>query len=160
MASRPAPRGGGGGGGEAGPRPPARVGSKEGAEGLPSAAAPRCALLEETLPPRDAPTPSLCELSPAETRRYIADGKCACPLANQWLNNVLLTPRHMLRVLHTLLVTFNRAPRGGPERAAREVRPADVRVRISGTRPRRALVMRKLGTIPEDGEAELPVFEE
>ncbi len=42
-----------------------------------------------------------------ESRRYIADGRCACPLANQWLNNILLTPKHMLKVLYTLLFTFN-----------------------------------------------------
>ena len=95
------------------------------------------------------------------TRRYIKDGHCACPLANQWLNNVLLTPRHMLRVLYTLLGTFNRkASPLAQARPAREVRPADIRVRISGTKPRRALVMHKLGTIPEDSQAELPVFED
>ena len=32
--------------------------------------------------------------------------------------------------------------------------------RIAGTKPRRALVMHKLGTIPEDEEVELPVFRE
>jgi MoaA/NifB/PqqE/SkfB family radical SAM enzyme len=85
-------------------------------------------------------------------RRYIAEGKCACPLANQWLNNVLLTPRHMLRVLWTLLWRFSRAPRADAREPVREVRPEDVRVRVQGERPRRALVMKKLGTIPDEEE--------
>jgi MoaA/NifB/PqqE/SkfB family radical SAM enzyme len=91
-------------------------------------------------------------------RRYVAEGRCACPLANQWLNNVLLTPRHMLKVLYTLFVTFSRGAAAGASRRPAAVRPADVRVSISGTAPRRALVMHKLGTIPEESEAELPVF--
>lgn len=41
-----------------------------------------------------------------KSRRYIADRSCACPLANQWLNNILLTPRHMLKVIYTLLFKF------------------------------------------------------
>ena len=45
------------------------------------------------------------------SRKYIADGNCACPLANQWLNNVLLTPQHMIKVLYTLLVRFPLAGR-------------------------------------------------
>jgi hypothetical protein len=97
-----------------------------------------------------------------KARRYIADGKCACPLANQWLNNVLLTPRHMLKVLYNVLLAF-RWGRRTPEtveRGLKVVQPDRVQVKISGTAPRRALVMRKLGTIPEDSEAELPVFEE
>jgi len=91
-------------------------------------------------------------------RRYIAAGNCACPLANQWLNNVLLTPRHMLRVLWTWLVDFRRA---GPAEAERERRPVDprqVQVRIAGSAPRPALVMTKLGTIPEPQPVDLPVF--
>jgi MoaA/NifB/PqqE/SkfB family radical SAM enzyme len=97
-----------------------------------------------------------------QARRYIAGGKCACPLANQWLNNVLLTPRHMLRVLYTLLFVFPRSARRPPaaERAHRVVHPEQIKVSISGTRPRRALVMHKLGTIPEAEEVELPVFED
>lgn len=38
--------------------------------------------------------------------KYIADGNCACPLASQWLNNVLLTPKHMLNVMYILLYRF------------------------------------------------------
>jgi MoaA/NifB/PqqE/SkfB family radical SAM enzyme len=91
------------------------------------------------------------------SRKYIADGNCACPLANQWLNNVLLTPRHMLKVLYTLLVRFRGAP-SGAGRPARVVRPEEVTVDIRGTTPRKALVMDKLGTIPEEREVELPLF--
>ena len=95
----------------------------------------------------------------AVSRKYVADGKCACPLANQWLNNVLLTPKHMLRVLKTLFFDFRKAPRPTEEaRPLRVVSPSDVKVDISGTRPRGALVMRKLGTIPEEEEVELPMF--
>ena len=96
-----------------------------------------------------------------EARKYIAGGNCACPLANQWLNNVLLTPRHMLKVLYTLFFTFGRTPRAAePDpRVPRTVRPEQVKVSISGTGPRRAIVMQKLGTIPEESEAELPVFD-
>ncbi len=66
-------------------------------------------------------------------RKYIADGNCACPLANQWLNNVLLTPRHMLKVLYTLLFAFRKAPKSvEEERRIRVVRPEQVTVRISG----------------------------
>jgi MoaA/NifB/PqqE/SkfB family radical SAM enzyme len=96
-----------------------------------------------------------------QSRRYIAEGRCACPLANQWLNNVLLTPRHMLKVLYTLLVTFSAKP--APEPAARGLKvvdPSQVAVHIHGTRPRRAIVMHKLGTIPEPTEAELPSFDD
>ena len=96
-----------------------------------------------------------------KSRKYIADGNCACPLANQWLNNVLLTPRHMLKVLYTLFFTFRKTPRSiEEERQIRPVRPEAVTVNISGTSPRRALVMRKLGTIPEDEEVDLPVITE
>lgn len=95
-----------------------------------------------------------------ESRKYIADGNCACPLANQWLNNVLLTPRHLLKVLRTMFLEFPRATRkAGPERRPGSVRPEDVKVRISGTGPRRAIVMQKLGTIPEETEADLPLFD-
>jgi MoaA/NifB/PqqE/SkfB family radical SAM enzyme len=51
----------------------------------------------------------LCSTQAIEARRYIANGNCACPLANQWLNNILLTPRHMLKVLITL-VKIQRGP--------------------------------------------------
>lgn len=39
--------------------------------------------------------------------KYIADGNCACPLASQWLNNVLLTPKHMFKVMYNLLIKFS-----------------------------------------------------
>lgn len=93
-----------------------------------------------------------------KARKYIADGNCACPLANQWLSNVLLTPRHMLKVLYTMLVTFGLAP-DPPEREVPVVRPEQTEVQITGTSPRKALVMKKFGTIPEEEEAEFPVFE-
>lgn len=41
-------------------------------------------------------------------RRFIAAGRCACPLANQWLSNILLTPRHMLRAISVYLSFFLR----------------------------------------------------
>ena len=67
----------------------------------------------------------------------------------------------MLKVLYTLLFAFRKAPKSvEEERRIRVVRPEQVTVRISGTNPRRALVMHKLGTIPEDEEVELPVFGE
>ena len=44
----------------------------------------------------------LCFTQAIEVRKYIADGNCACPLANQWLNNILLTPRHMIKVVYQL----------------------------------------------------------
>ncbi|MFC1887369.1 FAD-binding oxidoreductase [Candidatus Cloacimonadota bacterium] len=39
--------------------------------------------------------------------KYIANGNCACPLASQWLNNILLTPRHMFKVMYNLLIKFS-----------------------------------------------------
>ena len=39
-------------------------------------------------------------------RRYIADRNCACPLANQWLNNILLTPRHMIKAFYLFVKHF------------------------------------------------------
>ena len=92
-------------------------------------------------------------------RRYIADGNCACPLANQWLNNVLLTPRHMLKVLYTSLFVFARAPKAPqPQHPVKVVDPRSVKVNIVGTGPRKALVLQKLGTIPEEREVLLPLF--
>jgi MoaA/NifB/PqqE/SkfB family radical SAM enzyme len=94
-----------------------------------------------------------------KSKKYIADGNCACPLANQWLNNVLLTPRHMLKVLYTVLVEFPRgARRAGKEREHRKVLPEEIKVNVTGKRSRGALVMTKLGTIPEEEQVELPVF--
>ena len=46
----------------------------------------------------------LCSDQARRARKHIADGNCACPLANQWLSNILLTPRHMLKVLHKLWI--------------------------------------------------------
>ncbi|MBF0448844.1 MAG: radical SAM protein [Magnetococcales bacterium] len=43
------------------------------------------------------------------SRSYISDGHCACPLANQWLNNILLHPRWMLRVLFQFLAVLIRS---------------------------------------------------
>ena len=103
--------------------------------------------------------PALLASDQAKTaKKYIADGKCACPLANQWLNNVLLTPRHMLKVLYTFLVRFRLPPPAEPKGAPphREVHPELVQIRVSGTTPRKALVMRQYGTIPEEQEVELP----
>ena len=94
-------------------------------------------------------------------RKYIADGNCACPLASQWLNNVLLTPRHMLRVLYTLLVRFSLAPKNQPvERRSRVVHPEDVTVNITGTSARSAIVLREAGTVPAPQEVELPKFDD
>ena len=36
-------------------------------------------------------------------RQYIAAKRCACPMANMWLTNILLTPRHMAKVVATML---------------------------------------------------------
>ncbi len=36
-------------------------------------------------------------------RRFIAHKGCACPMANMWLTNILLTPRHMAKVAATML---------------------------------------------------------
>lgn len=108
----------------------------------------------------------------AAARQYIKDGRCACPLANQWLNNVLLTPRHMLKVLYTLGVRFNLPERFPPARtsAAPERKiaqppsapvgsPLPVQVKIVGNKQRRALVMHQFGTIPLEAEVELPELE-
>jgi len=96
-----------------------------------------------------------------KARKYIADDNCACPLANQWLNNVLLTPRHMLKVLYTAFVVFGRAARQtGEERPHRVVRPETIKVKIAGKKSSRAIVMCKLGTIPEEEKVDLPVFDD
>lgn len=94
-----------------------------------------------------------------KARKYIADRNCACPLANQWLTNVLLTPRHMLRVLYTLLVRFPFAKtKQAHEHRSRVVDPKKINANIIGTSSRPALVLRKAGTIPEPEEVELPEF--
>ncbi len=95
-----------------------------------------------------------------ESKKYIADKKCACPLASQWLNNVLLTPRHMLRVLYNLFVRFPFfAPQPELKQRSRSVNPKEIKVNITGTAPRSALVLNKAGAIPKPEEAELPKFE-
>ena len=95
------------------------------------------------------------------SRKYIADGNCACPLANQWLNNVLLSPRHMLKVLYTYLVRFNLPqPRLAPAERTRPVQKPPVYVKVVGNRPRKALVMHKFGTIPTEETVEVPEFED
>lgn len=38
--------------------------------------------------------------------KYIADGNCACTMADQWLNNIILTPKHMKNVLHSYFYEF------------------------------------------------------
>ncbi|MCF6289815.1 MAG: radical SAM protein [Desulfobacterales bacterium] len=94
-----------------------------------------------------------------QARQYIADGNCACPLANQWLNNILLTPRHMVKVLYTLGLLFpfraGTGPVGG--RSGRVTGGAgEKKDRPAGGR-HRAMVLKKFGTIPGgDEEVELP----
>ncbi|MEO5365980.1 MAG: radical SAM protein [Magnetococcus sp. WYHC-3] len=41
--------------------------------------------------------------SARRARAFVAGGGCACPLANQWLNNILLSPRWMWRVVGRLV---------------------------------------------------------
>lgn len=91
--------------------------------------------------------------------RYIAAGNCACPLASQWLNNVLLTPRHLLRAAYFLFVRFPLTPRP-PELApsAPPVRPADVKVPPPAAAPQAALVVHQAGTIPAPEQVNLAAF--
>ena len=56
----------------------------------------------------------------------------------------------------TLLVRFRRKP--GKARRHLPVSPADVKVNVQGTAPGKALVMTKLGTIPEEEDVQLPAF--
>ncbi len=94
-----------------------------------------------------------------KARRYIADGKCACPLNNQWLNNILLTPRHMVKVISTLFFFFRSSSRRTvDDPPAHFVATQGVEVDITGTAPRKALVFQKFGTIPDEEEVDLPVF--
>jgi ferredoxin-NADP reductase/MoaA/NifB/PqqE/SkfB family radical SAM enzyme len=94
-----------------------------------------------------------------ESKQYIADKKCACPLASQWLNNVLLTPRHMLRVLYNLFVRFPFAPAPpDPEQRSRVVHPEAIKVNITGTSSRSAIVQHQAGIIPAPEETNLPKF--
>ena len=92
-----------------------------------------------------------------ESKKYIADKKCACPLANQWLTNILLTPRHMLRTLYNLFVRFP-LTKLQPTQSPRVIQPEDIKVHITGTAPRQALVLRRAGTIPAPEQAEMPEF--
>jgi MoaA/NifB/PqqE/SkfB family radical SAM enzyme len=91
-----------------------------------------------------------------QVRRYIAHGNCACPLANQWLNNVLLTPRHMLKVLYTYLVLF-RLPAKLVDKTVSRPFIATIPATAAGQKRRHALVMHKFGTIPVEQEVDLPV---
>lgn len=103
--------------------------------------------------------PKLLSSDPAKkSKRYIADGHCACPLANQWLINVLLTPRHMLRALYTYLVRFPLSPKPGAEERPEPVDPKKVRVHITATSSRQAIVLSRAGTIPSPKNADLPEF--
>ncbi len=96
-----------------------------------------------------------------KVKKYIADGNCACPLASQWLNNILLSPRHMLRVLYTLFVKFSLAPQPPPEEPAATAEAAPgVAVNIVGTSRRSAIVQHKAGVITAPAAADLPQFGE
>ena len=53
---------------------------------------------------------------------------------------------------------FWKAP-DGPS-SVRNVVPADIEVEITGHQMKQALVLDKLGTIPEEVEIELPVFKD
>ena len=93
----------------------------------------------------------------ARVRKYIADGNCACPLANQWLNNVLLTPKHMLKVLYTYLVLFRLPAKFVDRKIGAAPLPAPAPAAAAdGTTRRVALVMHKFGTIPVEQEVDLP----
>lgn len=71
--------------------------------------------------------------------KYIADGNCACPLASQWLNNVLITPRHMLKVFYNLLFKFPLAKFYKAKTQKNKLNPT-------------ALVLNKAGTVPDPTE--------
>lgn len=92
-----------------------------------------------------------------KARTYIAGKKCACPLANQWLSNVLLTPRHMLKALYNLLVRFPLTKLQSAQPIP-VVHPEEIEVHISGTASRQALVLHHAGTIPTPEEAEIPLL--
>jgi len=93
-----------------------------------------------------------------KSKQYIAAKNCACPLANQWLINVLLTPRHMLRALYTYLVRFPLSKKPSVEKTTQPVDPKAVRVHITGTSARKAIVLSRAGTIPSPRSADLPEF--
>ena len=57
--------------------------------------------------------------------------------------------------MYTLLVDFRKAPEAGATaRTAAVVQPDDIEVKITGAVRGQALVMHKLGTIPEAQEVE------
>ena len=94
-------------------------------------------------------TKLLCSDQARRSKQYIADGKCACPLANQWLINVLLTPQHMIKVLATFLgFIFTK-----PERCVDN--DIELSEAMGMEKPDKALVMKKFGTIPEESEVKL-----
>lgn len=94
-----------------------------------------------------------------KAKRYIADGNCACPLANQWLNNVLLTPRHMARALYTLVFRFGRkGSQVVSDQPVRSVDPSRIVVNVIGTSKKPAIVLRRAGTVPRPTTIELPEF--
>ncbi len=68
--------------------------------------------------------------------QYIAEGNCACPLASQWLNNILLTPKHMVSVMHNLLIKFS-----FPDLFKKHFNYSEIRSE--------ALKLTKAGTIPD-----------
>lgn len=87
-------------------------------------------------------------------RRYIAAGNCACPLANQWLNNVLLTPRHMARAVYRL-VSAGLFGYGQAETSDETREPVRQPEFHPGTCSRKALIINKAGAIPEETKVEL-----
>ncbi len=93
-------------------------------------------------------------------RKYIANGNCACPLANQWLNNVLLTPQHMTKVLYNLMTagfTGRRLPGGRQDSSAAG---QTVTRTNKKTCARKALIINKAGTIPDQEKTvELPCIQ-
>lgn len=93
-----------------------------------------------------------------QSKQYIADKKCACPLANQWLTNVVLTPRHMLVTLYTFLVRFPLSRKTEEEKAVEVVDPKSVKVNIVKTNTKKAIVLKGPGTLPVAEEVELPEY--
>jgi hypothetical protein len=89
-------------------------------------------------------------------RRFIADGKCACPLNNQWMINMLLTPRHMLRIGWTYFVRFRSgAETGDDERRTTAAGGDQLGVAPAGSK--RALILSEYGTIPSEREVDFAV---
>ncbi len=39
----------------------------------------------------------------ADVRKYIKEGNCACPLANQWYSNILASPRYLVKTVYNLV---------------------------------------------------------